>query len=962
MALGVSGAAGAFTLPKLGKPAPPAAAPTAPPRAGEWAQAHSDLPADPSIRFGTLPNGMRYAIVHNATPPGQAALRLRIDAGSMMESDDQQGLAHFLEHMAFNGSTHVPRGEMIKILERHGLAFGADTNAQTDFDDTTYKLDVPSTDNDHLDTSLMLLREVAGELTLSQDAIDQERGIVLSEERSRDSPYYRVFKSRFGFLLEGQRPPQRYPIGKVEVIQNAQRAQIADFYAKYYRPERATLIAVGDFDVDAMEARIKAKFSDWKGSGPPGADPDMGAVEKRGLQARLAVEPGAPTAIEMAWTAPPDLRRDTAARRKQELVERLGFAVLNRRLGTLARAESPPFISAGVFRTNQFKAIKVTALVITAEAEGWQNALAVAEQEQRRAVRFGVRADELKQEVAEFEASLKQAAAEAATRNTPGLADEITGTLGDDEVETSPASDLVLFGELAKTLTAEQVSAALKTAFTGSGPLIAMSSPIAIDGGDKALQTAYETSHAHDVAAPNAMANVSWPYTDFGVPGKVAERREVTDLDTVFVRFDNGVRLTIKPTKFRDDQVLVKVRVGTGLEALTPHNQNLSWAGYAFIESGLGKISANDTERVLAASTYGADYRIEDDASALSGTTRRDDLPVQLQVLAAYVSDPGWRPEALERMKTYTATLLEQYAATDSGVLGRDLAGLMHAGDRRWTFPTRDDIGATDPATLRAQMASVGTGPIEVVIVGDVTVDKAIDAVAATFGALPPRPAPVRPALAPVGFPTANAQPVVLTHTGRADQAVAFAAWRTNDFFADPQGARNISILGEVLQLRLLKHFRTELSATYSPQVGYNASFVWPGWGYLSASVEEPPTLLPDFFRDLAGISADLRNQDVDADELSRAKGPRIEEIRKSRETNGYWIATLSGAQDDPRRLDAIRSELPSMERITAADVRKAAQQYLRDDAQWKLEITPSAAVTPAAAAPPPASHPSPTT
>ena len=159
LALGVSGAAGAFTLPKLGKPAPPAAAPTAPPRAGEWAQAHSDLPADPSIRFGTLPNGMRYAIVHNATPPGQAALRLRIDAGSMMESDDQQGLAHFLEHMAFNGSTHVPRGEMIKILERHGLAFGADTNAQTDFDDTTYKLDVPSTDADHLDTSLMLLRD-----------------------------------------------------------------------------------------------------------------------------------------------------------------------------------------------------------------------------------------------------------------------------------------------------------------------------------------------------------------------------------------------------------------------------------------------------------------------------------------------------------------------------------------------------------------------------------------------------------------------------------------------------------------------------------------------------------------------------------------------------------------------------------------------------------------------------------
>ena len=182
---------------------------------------------------------MRYAIMHNATPPGQVSMRLRFDVGSLMERDDQQGLAHFLEHMAFNGSTNVPtRGEMVKDLERLGLAFGADTNAQTGFDSTVYKFDLPKSDDQTVDTSLMLLREIAGNLTLDQGAMDQERGVILSEERLRDTPGYRITKQRFGFMMAGQRPPERFPIGLVPVIQNAKVDLIADIYRQLL-PARA---------------------------------------------------------------------------------------------------------------------------------------------------------------------------------------------------------------------------------------------------------------------------------------------------------------------------------------------------------------------------------------------------------------------------------------------------------------------------------------------------------------------------------------------------------------------------------------------------------------------------------------------------------------------------------------------------------------------------------------------------
>src|SRR6201996_7377857 len=266
-------------LPKIGGDKTPAVFPKLAP--GECPQAKSDVKADPDIRFGDLPNGMRYAIKRPATPAGQAALRLRFDAGSLMETDAQQGLAHFLEHMAFNGSKHVPEGEMVKTLERHGLAFGADTNASTNFDETVYKLDLPKTDDDTVDTSLNLLREAASNLTLAQDAVDRERGVVLSEERASDSPGYEVYKARLGFELPGQLMPTRLPIGKVDILRKAPAGLIADFYHHYYRPERATLVAVRDFEPAEMEAKMRARFGDWKAVGPVRPEPALGKVADR---------------------------------------------------------------------------------------------------------------------------------------------------------------------------------------------------------------------------------------------------------------------------------------------------------------------------------------------------------------------------------------------------------------------------------------------------------------------------------------------------------------------------------------------------------------------------------------------------------------------------------------------------------------------------------------------------------
>jgi zinc protease len=231
------------------------------------------------------------------------------------------------------------------------------------------------------------------------------------------------------------------------------------------------------------------------------------------------------------------------------------------------------------------------------------------------------------------------------------------------------------------------------------------------------------------------------------------------------------------------------------------------------------------------------------------------------------------------------------------------------------------------------------------VIVGDITVEKATDLVARTFGALPARPDAVAPPASQkqVGFPQGVAQPVQRTHKGRADQAIGYIAWPTTDFYSDPQGARDADVMAEVLELRLIAELRESQGATYSPSVGYAHSLVWPNWGYVSATVEIPPGKLPAFFTDVKKIAADLRAKPPTADEMDRAKKPRIDNIEKARETNSYWLNELSGAQADPRRLDSLRAILPGTERVTAADVQKAAQKVLRDDTIWMLEVKPEA-------------------
>ncbi|OYZ42444.1 MAG: hypothetical protein B7Y31_05105, partial [Novosphingobium sp. 16-62-11] len=245
-----------------------------------WAFQQSDLPPDPAYRYGQLPNGMRFIIRRNATPAGTAQVRMDITTGSLDDTETERGFAHFVEHMAFNGSTHVPEGEMIKLLERNGLSFGADTNAQTSFEQTLYMLDLPRADPKLLDTALMLMRETASELTFDPEAVARERGVVLSELRDGQGWQRTNLEDQIAFFYPQATYPKRLPIGTTEALNAASAETLKAFWAREYVPSKTTMVIVGDFDPDVVEAAIRARFADWQAK-PETPRPDQGKVDPK---------------------------------------------------------------------------------------------------------------------------------------------------------------------------------------------------------------------------------------------------------------------------------------------------------------------------------------------------------------------------------------------------------------------------------------------------------------------------------------------------------------------------------------------------------------------------------------------------------------------------------------------------------------------------------------------------------
>ena len=912
-----------------------------------------ELKPDPAVRYGVLDNGLRYAILANDTPEGSGALWMHFDVGSLAEEDDQRGLAHYLEHMAFNGSENVPEGEMVQILERHGLAFGADTNAFTSLDQTVYTLDLPNLDDETLDAAFFLFRETADKLTITDAAVDRERGVILSEQRTGDTAQFRALQAQWAFFFPDARFKDRLPIGLVEVIETAPAQRLRDLYEAYYRPERAFLVFVGDAEPDAIKARIIDSFADWEPLGPDGEDPAAGAYASRDLAAGYHFDPDVRPSLTLAAIRPTVDRPDTVENRIASLQRWIGNAILNRRFQRLSRTPDAVFLNAQAGHTSLYDHADMASVVVLSAAENWAEALAVGEQELRRALEYGFTEAERAEQLAIVRNAFESRTERAGTRQSSALAESLVSAFNDEEVFTHPADDLAQFEVFADALNLDAVEAAFRAQWTGVEPQLFFSSNVALDNAQSAILEAFEASRAAPVEPLIETEALSFAYSDFGAPGLVASQEVVAGLsdgvDFTAVRFENGVRLTVASTDFEDDRVRVVVRVGGGVLEMPIDRPGLNTlASQTFITGGLEAHPVDAIQSLIAGRTVGLGFSLGEDAFVFSGGTSPDDLELQLQLFAAYLIAPGYRPEALAQLRQAVESVYDTLDATPGAVFQNEGARVLRSGDSRYGLAAKTDLLARTSEELDAALSrALNEGAIEIAIVGDVETDAAIAYVASTFGALAARDVEPRAfqAARTVRFPDPGGDPFVLTHGGEANRAMMFTAWPTIDD-SDVDAVRALALLRRVLSLKLIDQVREAEGATYSPSAVSAHSSVHPGYGYIGVSLDLVPDDVDRFFSIVDDIAAELAAGDISADEFERARAPLMESLEEQLQSNSYWLGLASRAQSDPERIARHFSRRAGYAALTVQDVSAVAAQYLTPENAFRLAILPETAPT----------------
>jgi len=902
----------------------------------------SDLVAEAAIEYGRLPNGLRYAVMANETPSNTATLLMRFDTGSVNEADGQEGLAHFLEHMAFNGSKNIPEGEMIKRLEKFGLAFGADTNASTSFDETIYQLELPEVNDEILDETLMIMRN----LTLDPEAIDRERGVILAEKRARISPAYNASIASLQFYLEGSPFPDRIPIGTEESIQSVTPGNFREFYNGYYRPEETFIVLVGDFETDYAAGKIEEFFADWQAVGDPKSDVETLPLGPRGAEAEYYVDPEIQTSLSLTVMGKPDMRKDTADNRRAAFIESLGNRILSRRLAKIARSGEAAFINASASTSSIYDVRGLSTLSMSLQPENWEKALAQGEQALRQAYEYGFTQAELDEQIVNTRKGLEVAVQTSPTRRTSSLARQILGSFSNDQVMTDSAANLERFEKYADDITPEQVYAAFKEKWDGlETPQLYLSTSQVIENAEEVMMKALSDSRAVHVQPMASQEKVDFAYTDFGTPGKIVTRETVEDIEFEQIVFENNVRLNIKKTPYQKNVISIDIALGQGDLFFPDDLPGFKWFAPNMLSlAGLEAHSADDIQTIMAGKTVGTSISFGSRRMYMSGATVPENLRDQLNLMTAFATSPGYRAEAKTRYDNYIQSFYPTLDSTPGGVAAKEVERLIRSGDTRFGYPDEEDLINIEMESLKTWLDSnLSTSAIEIGVVGDVDVETVIQEVARTFGALPKVDANV-PSVADkdvtLDFPKGSQRPVKLSHSGEAGTALLRTYWPAPDG-RDVIISRRVSMITQLFKLRLTEVMREEEGASYSPSAFSYSPRIYPDYGYIGASLELDPKDIDRMSAKVDEIAAEFRAGQFDEALFERAIKPARERIETSLENNGYWMNVISEAQSDPERLDRHRSRHEAYQNMTLQELQTLAKALFDSKDAYRVQVLP---------------------
>jgi zinc protease len=912
-----------------------------------WLYENSDVPVDTSWTFGVLDNGVRYAVKRNVVPAGQVSIRVRVDAGSLHEEDNELGFAHLMEHLAFRGSEHVPDGEAKRIWQRFGVTFGSDSNAQTTPTQTVYKLDLPNSSPATLDESLKLLSGMVRAPNISQSALNAERAIVQAELRESAGAGMDLGEAMRQHAFQGQRLANRSTIGSIASLDSATAAGLREFHRRWYRPEKLVVSIAGDADPAELEKLVQKHFGGWKGKGAAVPDPDFGRPNPGGSIAKTVVAPTLPPNVAIIYARPWEKVDDTIAYNEQLLVDALAQQIVNRRLVAQARAGST-FSLAEVGQEDISRSADTTTVIITPIGDNWQQAVADVRAIIEDAVSTPPSQADIDREVTLFGNALRTMRDSYPFEAAAKQADDIVKAVDIRETIAAPDTVVGVFENMRGKFTPERLFAATKALFSADAVRILRTSPVD-DGADADVRLAKALTDPVSAASSVRLAGNAITFDDLpklGAPSQIVARNRLQRLEMESVELSNGVRALLFPNKAESGQVRVLVRFGRGYQALDPSKAGLMWSGPGVIsESGVGKFSRTQIDQLLNGRRIELGFNVDNDAFEYSATTRPEDLADQLRMIATKMENPNWDVAPLEREKALAISTYRSFDMSATAVLQRELQYRLSGNDLRWKIPTPEEVSKLDGKSFRSFWEPLlASGPVEVLLFGDFETEQALEVLRTTVGAMKPRTAAaVSGKATQVVFPAANATPLRFIHKGPKDQMAAVIGWPTGAGLAQIAEARQLEVLAALFRDRLFEKFRSEQAASYSP----DATATWPdeftSGGFLMAYSQMQPKDADRFFAFAKSVAADLAASPVSPDELQRSLEPILQYVERATTGNLFWMNELEGATYNAARYEALGRLYSDYSKVTPEQLQALARKYLVDAKAWTMVVEPEA-------------------
>jgi zinc protease len=906
------------------------------------------MPVDPEVRTGTLPNGLRYYVRPNGRPANRAELRLVVKAGSVLEDEDQRGLAHFVEHMLFEGTEHFPGRSLVDFLSSLGLTIGADANASTGYDETQYILRVPTDVPGVLDRALLVLQDWAGAATFDQAGIDHERGIVLSEWRMNLGAGERIQNQIRSIQLQGSRYAVRPPIGDPDIIASARREQLLRFYHDWYRPDLMAVIVVGDVDRDEVESMIKAHFSSLTAPSPERPRPAYDVPEHDAMRYAVVTDKETTSTVVELSNLRPARNQGTVGGYRDIMLDQLFSSMLGDRLSALTVSARPPFLQAAagrsLFQTPRTRDEAVLQALVA--NDGVPAGLDALVTELERVRRYGFTAPELERAKQAMMSSYERIVTESPDRESESRADEYTRNFLEDEALPTIWQELAFHRRFLPEVTLQDVNALAADWFPGHNGLVVVSGP------DAAGVTLPDQAALASVVK-TAEARTLEPYVDGATshalmetppkPGTIVATTEHPEAGITEWRLSNGATVVLKPTTLRADQILCRAAAPGGTAPARDADLMPARVASAVVEAGgVGSFNAVALDRLLAGKAVAVSSFIDEFDQGMQGGSTPPDLETMFQLLHLRFTAPRADPTAFAALASQARALLANQMASPEVVFNQAIDAALDGGSPRRAPATPASVDQWDldksMAFYRARFADAGN--FTFVFVGSFTVDAIRPFVEQYIASLPStgahetwRDLGIRP---PTGVVTKTVRKGIAP---KSEVALVFSG----PFQYDDAHRLALRTAAMVLQSRLFDTIRQELGGTYSitvdpemdkiPRPEYRVRIDW------TCDPAKADMLTRRVLEEIAFV----KNTPLSDGQVAAIRQGLLRNFQQNSQDNGYLLNQIARRYEDGDGADvASVVNLPArIAALTGEEVRAAAQAYLDTNRYVQVTLMP---------------------